>query len=279
MATELPAFEEECFFIAPIGPEGSPERNRSDGVLDYIVTPAAEELGLVAIRADKIAEPGQITLQVIEHVLSSKAAVIDLTYLNANVFYEMAVRHTARMPVALIAEKDCRLPFDIAQMRTIFFDHTDLKSANDCRLAIIDHLTQAIVNGAVDSPIATAVDVKAMQSGSAAERNIAELITTVEEVAKWQRVLLARVDDALHGDPINPRVVRDLNWALSELKEYQDMNGSDELERVVDRLTRPIEYLHTLSRRRLRPPRWAAEPRTEPSREGSLEDGPMRDPD
>jgi hypothetical protein len=31
--SSLPQLDEECFFIAPIGKEGSPERNRSDGVL------------------------------------------------------------------------------------------------------------------------------------------------------------------------------------------------------------------------------------------------------
>jgi hypothetical protein len=65
----LPDLEKECFFIAPIGPDGSEHRNRSDAVLEFIVAHAAEELGLVAVRADQLGEPGQITLQVIEHVL------------------------------------------------------------------------------------------------------------------------------------------------------------------------------------------------------------------
>jgi hypothetical protein len=78
----LPTLEQECFFIAPIGKDGSEERNRSDGVLEFIVARAAQELGLRAVRADQLAEPGQITLQVIEHVLGAKAAVADLTSRN-----------------------------------------------------------------------------------------------------------------------------------------------------------------------------------------------------
>ena len=38
--------EHECFFIAPIGDPGSEERKRSDGVLRFIVSKAAAELGL-----------------------------------------------------------------------------------------------------------------------------------------------------------------------------------------------------------------------------------------
>src|SRR6185437_7434531 len=155
--------------ISPIGAEGSPERERSDGVLQFIIAKAAEELGLTAVRGDQLAEPGQITLQVIDHILGARAAVADLTGLNPNVFYELAVRHTARLPVALIAEKGCSLPFDIAQMRTIFFDHTDLQSADECRQAIVAHLTEAL-KGAVDSPIATSIDVQSLQSGSVVER-------------------------------------------------------------------------------------------------------------
>lgn len=75
----LPALESECFFIAPIGAEGTEVRERSDGVLDYIVVPAARELDLVAIRADRIAKPGQITRQVIGRVIGARAGVVDLT--------------------------------------------------------------------------------------------------------------------------------------------------------------------------------------------------------
>ncbi len=70
------------------------------------------------MRADSHPDPGQITTQVVEHVLSAKAAVADLTEDNPNVFYEVAVRHAFRLPVVLIAEQeDKQLPFDIAQMR------------------------------------------------------------------------------------------------------------------------------------------------------------------
>ncbi len=187
MMRPLPSLDEECFFIAPIGSDGSPERNRSDGVLEFIVGRAATELGLTAVRADQIAEPGQITLQVIDHVLGARAAVADLTGLNPNVFYELAVRHTARLPVALIVEKGSPLPFDIAPMRTIFFDYTDLRSADQCRRDIVAHLRNAMEAGAVDSPIATSIDVRSLAGGSAVERSVAEMVTTVEEVARLQR--------------------------------------------------------------------------------------------
>jgi hypothetical protein len=44
-AEDLPGLDNECFFIAPIGSEGSDTRERSDGVLEYIVAPAAADVG------------------------------------------------------------------------------------------------------------------------------------------------------------------------------------------------------------------------------------------
>jgi hypothetical protein len=181
--SSLPTLEQECFFIAPIGKDGSEERNRSDGVLEFIVARAAQELGLRAVRADQLAEPGQITLQVIEHVLGAKAAVADLTGRNPNVYYELAIRHTAKLPTVLICEQGEHLPFDIAQMRTIFFSHTNLRSADHCRTEIVRHLREAL-DGAVDSPVAASVDLQRLQAGNTVERSIAELVTNVAELEK-----------------------------------------------------------------------------------------------
>jgi hypothetical protein len=66
-------YEGECFFITPIGDEGTPQRDRADGVLELIVAPAAEDVGLEAVRADRIGQPGQITPQVLDHVLNRES--------------------------------------------------------------------------------------------------------------------------------------------------------------------------------------------------------------
>jgi hypothetical protein len=50
--------------------------------------------------------------------------LVALTVHNPNVFYEMAVRHFAKLPIVQIARKAERLPFDVNQVRTI--DNTDI---------------------------------------------------------------------------------------------------------------------------------------------------------
>lgn len=180
-----PVFDEECFLISPIGAEGSSTRRQADDGREFIVKPAVMELGLTPVRADEIAQPGQITLQIIQHVLKAKAAVADLTGANPNVFYELAVRHTARLPVVLIAHVDDRaqLPFDIAQMRTIFYDHKDLKSAADCRMWSAAQLREALERGAVNSPVAASITLAQLQVGSPSDQVLAQLVSAVEGIA------------------------------------------------------------------------------------------------
>lgn len=246
MADPALNLDKECFFIAPIGPDGSEIRQRSDGVMQFIVSRAAEELGLNTVRADKIADPGQINLQVIDHVLQAKAAVADLTGLNPNVFYEMAVRHTAKMPLVIIAEKDTNLPFDIAQMRTIFFTHTNLQSADECRAGIVAQLRQALDHGIVDSPISTALDVSSLSSGSAIDRSVAELVTTVEDIARSQRELreaVALLRVPRQRSEISPMLLEELVQSMNQLRVHADATEDKELKIIMGGIERILVHL------------------------------------
>jgi hypothetical protein len=200
-------YADECFFIAPIGAVGTDVRSRSDGIRDFVVRPAVAELGLHVLRADDLHEPGQITTQVIEHVLNARAAVADLTGANANVYYELAVRHAARLPVVLIADEDeiDRLPFDIAAMRVIGFSHRDLASAARAKEQIGRHLVQGM-SGAVDSPVASALSLDALSQGSGLEQAIGDLVARVDALAATnsQMLRLMRAPEAVFKDVTHP---------------------------------------------------------------------------
>jgi hypothetical protein len=121
-------WESICFYITPIGSEDSVERKHADLFMSSLVQPALEELGLTVVRADQIGEPGMITTQVLEYLKRSRLAIADLSYLNPNVFYEVALRHALRLPVVQLIRKADRLPFDVNQSRTLVFDTTDIYS-------------------------------------------------------------------------------------------------------------------------------------------------------
>ena len=114
-----------CFVIAPIGPNDSEIRKRSDKVLKHIFRKALSHKYEVT-RGDEIDEPGMITSQVLRAVQESHLVVADLTGHNPNVLYELAVRHAIEKPVIhAIEPKLSKIPFDIAGFRTIEFDLTD----------------------------------------------------------------------------------------------------------------------------------------------------------
>lgn len=117
-----------CFYITPIGAEESEQRKHSDLFMSSLIQPALDEIGLTVVRADQIGDPGMITSQVLEYLKKSRLAIADLSYLNPNVFYEVALRHALRLPVVQLIRKADRLPFDVNQSRTLVFDTTDIYS-------------------------------------------------------------------------------------------------------------------------------------------------------
>lgn len=160
-ASEAKADSKTCFVISPIGPPGSDIRHRADTVWEFIIRPALEQQCNYAVtRADEISSPGMITAQIMDRIKEDDLVVADLTGLNPNVFYELAVRHAVDKPVIQIIEQGEEPPFDVAGMRTIFVDHHDLRSSKECTDALVAVIT-IIEKGdsRVISPISFAIDL------------------------------------------------------------------------------------------------------------------------
>jgi hypothetical protein len=119
-------FEQTCFYISPIGEDGSEHRIHADLFLGSLVEPALEGLNLRVVRADKIGKPGMITAQILEYILKAKLVIADLSFHNPNVFYELSLRHTCRLPTVQIIRKIDKIPFDLDQFRTIQIDTTSI---------------------------------------------------------------------------------------------------------------------------------------------------------
>ena len=119
-------YSKVCFYVTPIGEDGSDERKHSDLFMGSLVEPALAEFGLTVVRADQIGDAGMITSQIIEYLMHSRLVVADLSFHNPNVFYELALRHAIRKPMVQISRASDRLPFDIGQVRTVVIDTTDI---------------------------------------------------------------------------------------------------------------------------------------------------------
>lgn len=153
-------FESTCFYVTPIGEEGSEERKHSDLFLGSFVEPALEQFHLTVVRADAIDKPGTITRQIIEYLLRARLVIVDLSYHNPNVFYELALRHAVRLPVVQIIRQGDRVPFDVNQVRTIRIDTTDIftlvPKIDTYRSEIASQVRRALEDpDSVDNPITT----------------------------------------------------------------------------------------------------------------------------
>ncbi len=158
--TNDPDFVSTCFYISPIGEDGSEHKAHSDLFLGSIVEPALEEFGLKVIRADKIGKPGMITAQVLEYILRAKLVIADLSFHNPNVFYELSLRHASRLPTVQLIRKCDKIPFDLDQFRTIQIDtasiYTMVPNLQTYKAEIATQVRMALKDpDSVDNPLST----------------------------------------------------------------------------------------------------------------------------
>ncbi|MES9995288.1 TRAFs-binding domain-containing protein [Desulfovibrio aminophilus] len=109
-----------CFVLMPFGlkPDESGRNIDFDRIYAEIVGPAIADAGMEYIRADQELAGGIIHKAMFERLMLCDYAVADLTTANANVFYELGVRHGIRpYSTVLIFGKGFRLPFDVAPLR------------------------------------------------------------------------------------------------------------------------------------------------------------------
>jgi len=131
-----------------------------DAVYAKLIKPAIEGAGMEPLRADEEMTGGIIHKPMFERLVLCEYAVTDLTTANANVFYELGVRHATRSwsTVLIFAEDLSQLPFDVAPLRAIPYciDTTGIPinvEATSKKIAL--KLKNAIKNqdGEKDSPL------------------------------------------------------------------------------------------------------------------------------
>lgn len=110
-----------CFIVTPIGPEGSEIRRATDGVIDSVLEPILLEFNYICKVAHRVNGQGLITSEVINDIVESDLVIANLTGLNPNVMYELALRHCTDKPIIHICDKNTILPFDIKDQRMIMY--------------------------------------------------------------------------------------------------------------------------------------------------------------
>jgi tetratricopeptide (TPR) repeat protein len=101
-------------------PDGAGGTVDFDDVYRKLIRPAVEAAGLEPLRADEELVGGIVHKPMFERLIMCDYAVADLTTANANVFYELGVRHAVRpYSTVLLFAQGGRLPFDLALDRIL----------------------------------------------------------------------------------------------------------------------------------------------------------------
>ena len=153
-----------CFVLMPFGtkPNIAGGTINFDLVYKKLIAPAIEQAGLEPLRADEEMTGGIIHKPMFERLIMCEYAVADLTTANANVFYELGVRHAIRpwSTVLLFAAGGSQLPFDVAPLRALPYTLTPAGTPADVekdKEALAQRLIEA-KKADTDSPLFQLVD-------------------------------------------------------------------------------------------------------------------------
>ena len=116
------SIEKKCFVLMPF-------QDRLKEIYTDVYVPVCLSNNIHCWRVDEIARPGSISRDIIEGILDADIIIADLTIKNANVFYELGIAHATGNKTIMTAQSNDDVPFDIANYRVIFYEH----SLNGCK--------------------------------------------------------------------------------------------------------------------------------------------------
>jgi tetratricopeptide (TPR) repeat protein len=111
-----------AFVVMPFGRKKGPDGRWIDfnAIYQQLIKPALEEAGFESFRADEEAVSGDILTDMFQELLLADLVLTDLSIDNANVFYELGVRHALRKRgLVHIQCGRSYMPYDIFNVRTL----------------------------------------------------------------------------------------------------------------------------------------------------------------
>lgn len=242
-----------CFVLMPFGkkPDAAGVMIDFDAVYEDLIKPSIEDAGLEPLRADEEMTGGIIHKPMFERLILCEYAVADLTTANANVFYELGLRHAVRpWSTVLMFGQGSRLPFDVAMLRAMPYQLNAAGSpenVDETKKAVVNRLVEARKaavedpKGVVDSPIYQLVenypDVAREKTDVFRER-VRYSATMKARLAEARREGLeaVRAVEAELGDIKNVEsgIVVDLFLSYRAVKGWQDMIA------LAEKMSRPL---------------------------------------
>ncbi|HEY5705916.1 MAG TPA: macro domain-containing protein [Terrimicrobiaceae bacterium] len=166
-----------CFVIMPYGKKKDIDGQEIDfdEIYEFVISKAVDNLkdeygldGYECRRCDDIEKPGWIHERMVGHICEDRVAIVDTSTLNANVFYELGVRHALKRSVTiLIHRKGTSWPFNIAGLSSIEYS-TNPKGVEDAKKKIAAFIVNALKDSeGTDSLVYNAIPDLRVERGPA----------------------------------------------------------------------------------------------------------------
>jgi len=217
-----------------------------DAVYAGVIKPAIEQAGMEPIRADEEELGGIIHKPMFERLILCEYAVADLTTANANVFYELGVRHGVRpqSTVSVFAEGN-RLPFDLTFLRSVPYSLEKGSPSNGAADAqkIATALTAA-KQDATDSPVFQLIADLPAADISHLKTDVFRQRVAYAADAK-QRLATARRggEDAVDAvrDDLGPMADVEAGVAVDLLLSYRAVGAWNAMIHLVEEMSDPVQ--------------------------------------
>jgi tetratricopeptide (TPR) repeat protein len=167
----MPSNRPLCFVLMPFGNKKDPSGGLDidfDDIYESAIRAGIEDADMDPLRADEERTGGIIHKAMFERLLLCDFAVADLTTANANVFYELGVRHATRPATTLpIFAARQNIPFDVNALRALPYElgernRLDSAEASKLRGTLARRLRElrslALESAPTDSPLFQLLD-------------------------------------------------------------------------------------------------------------------------
>lgn len=243
-----------CFIIMPFSQTNDKHTEAYWTSFFEIIKRAMEQLGYNSCRSE--VGPYKLFTNIVHRIESSDLVVAVLTDFNANVWYELGIRHTLRNSTVMLLQQGQKAPFDISDFGIVFYEDS-INLEQELKIKIADYLNKQNPQLS-DSPVLSALVakeiaqvrednnkyeelfdslwsiVKASQDSSNAQK-ICKKILWIKDYSKNYRL----AKHVLREEPVSFDVRYDFEDALELYKENNyiavvvDVGDGEEIEEVL----------------------------------------------
>lgn len=216
----------KCFVIMPFGKKKDVDGTEVD--FDYVyhnlIEKAVEDLGVECERCDEIVGSEMIHKKMFRGIFDADVAVVDITSLNPNVFYELGVRHALHKHVTVVIRKNSTLPipFNISVQSILGYSMDSDEALRTSRRRIRGLIQNGLDNQITDSIVHDVLtDLKVDRKYKMLDTKEITLYSLVKEPAKKIGIItgdiqnIDEVDVWVNSENTNMQMARHYERSIS----------------------------------------------------------------